>query len=221
MTHLLFGATGQVGSAVLQALLAADPAAEITLLNRRHVPIHDANPRLRQVVLDPSAPDFEERVADLASGHQTATSCVGIGKGTATIPEADLMRTEVDAVGAYARGCRAAGVPKFALLLAVGIKESQVNSRVKAVRVMAKKLQTVLDVGYDQLAVFQPGTIVGNKNTPGWAAWLGNLIPDSWGYGSIHQETIGRAFAAYLTREQPAGTQRYGNVEIKRLAGAE
>ena len=47
-------------------------------------------------------------------------------------------------------------------------------------------------------------------------------MPDSFGWGAIHQDVIGRAFAAHLERvgEQDAALVYYDNKEMKALAGA-
>ena len=48
---LVIGGTGQVGSALVRALLAASACTEIVMINRRTIPL-DAGARLRQVVVD-------------------------------------------------------------------------------------------------------------------------------------------------------------------------
>ena len=83
---------------------------------------------------------------------------------------------------------------------------------------LSQKLRAVLDVDFEHLAVFEPGMIVGNEHTPGWLVPLTSWVPDSWGWGNIHQDTIGAAFAGYLERGAVAGTVRYGNAEMKQLA---
>ena len=42
--------------------------------------------------------------------------------------------------------------------------------------------------------MFRPGIIAGNAHTPGYAAWLGRLIPGP--FGTIEQDDIARAFVA-------------------------
>jgi uncharacterized protein YbjT (DUF2867 family) len=68
------------------------------------------------------------------------------------------------------------------------------KSRIRYARVMGLKEETVQGVGFKSLAIFRPGIIAGNAHTPGYAAWLGRLIPGPW--GTIEQDDIGRAFAA-------------------------
>ena len=65
---------------------------------------------------------------------------------------------------------------------------------------MGLKEDTVLRVGFRSLAVFRPGIIAGNAHTPGYAAWLGRLIPGP--FGTIEQDDIARAFVAAMSSAQ-------------------
>jgi uncharacterized protein YbjT (DUF2867 family) len=118
-------------------------------------------------------------------------SCVGVGKGSRQWSEEELKALELGVVGGFARGCHDGGVERFALLSAVG---SAANSRIRYVRVMGLKEETVQGIGFKRLAIFRPGIIGGNAHTPGYVAWLGRLIPGR--FGTIEQDDIGRAFAA-------------------------
>ena len=222
MTCILFGGTGEVGGAVARALIASDVCSRLTLLGRRAVPGLGDVPGVEQIVVDTAAADFERSVEDAARGHDAAISCIGIGAGTASIPEEQLMEIEYHVFGRYARGCKAAGVETFLLLSAVGIDETSVDSRIKYSRVAGWKYRAAVDAGFERLAVFQPGTIVGNKHTPRWVVPFIGLLPDSVGWGTIHQDDIARAFVAHLERaaEQRQPVVVYGNAEMKRLVAA-
>jgi uncharacterized protein YbjT (DUF2867 family) len=193
---LIIGGTGQVGSAVVRALAAEPACAEIVMLNRNAISL-TADPRLRQVIFDTAAPQFSANVTMLAQGMVAqgdpvyAASCVGVGKGSLQWSEEELKALEIGVVGAFARGCHAGGIARFALLSAVG---SNSQSRIRYVRVMGLKEEIVQAVGYKRLAIFRPGIIGGNVHTPGYAAWLGRLIPGR--FGTIEQEDIARAFVA-------------------------
>jgi hypothetical protein len=139
-------------------------------------------------VVDTSSADFEEVVKEKAEDHDVAISCIGIGSGTLWMREEQMMEIEVNMLGKYARGCKAAGIEIFELLTAVGINESSANSRIKAVRVMCIKYKTVLEVGFEKLAVFMPGMLVGNAHTPRWITAFTSVIPDSLDWGNIRQD---------------------------------
>jgi hypothetical protein len=220
MKCILFGGSGEVGGEVARELVKSDVCSRLTMLGRRAVPAMQEEEKVEQIVVDTSAEDFEEVVQQKARGHDVAISCIGIGSGTLSMSEEQLMAVEVNLVGTYARGCKAAGIEIFELLSAVGIKETRANSRFKALRVMGKKHKTVLEVGFEKLAVFKPGVIVGNSHTPGWITPFTALVPDSLGWGNIRQDEVARAFVAHL--EKRVATQHepvvsYGNREMKRL----
>jgi hypothetical protein len=69
-----------------------------------------------------------------------------------------------------------------------------VKSRIRYARIMAMKEETIQAIGFQRLAIFRPGIIAGNAHTPGYLAWLGRLVPGS--FGTIEQDDIGRAFVA-------------------------
>ena len=220
MKCILFGGSGEVGGAVARELIKSDACSQLTLLGRRAVTTMRDEAKVEQIVVDTSSADFEEVVKEKAQGHDVAISCIGIGSGTMSMSEEQMMEVEVNMLGKYARGCKAAGVEIFELLTAVGIKETHANSRFKAFRVMGKKHKTVLEAGFEKLAVFKPGMIVGNAHSPRWITFFTRVIPESVGWGNIHQDEVARAFVAHL--EKRAATQNepvvlYGNKEMKWL----
>jgi uncharacterized protein YbjT (DUF2867 family) len=193
---LIIGGTGQVGSAVVRALLAEPSCIEVVMANRKATRLTEGH-RVRQVACDTAADRFPADVTALAQSLMThgervyGASCVGVGKGSFQWTEEALKALEIGVVGGFARGCRAGGITRFALLSAAG---SDVRSRIRYVRIMGLKEETVRAIGFRRLAIFQPGIIGGNAHTPAYAEWLGRLIPGR--FGTIAQEDIGRAFAA-------------------------
>ena len=216
---LVVGGTGQVGSSLVRALLAAHSCTEVIMVNRRAVPLA-ADGRLRQVIMDTSAANFASEIAELARTCSApgeplyAASCIGIGKGSQRWSEADMRKLETGVVGAFARGCRAAGVERFGLLSAAG---SGPKSWIRYARIMGEKEDAVKSVGFRRLAIFRPGIIAGNVHTPGFVALLGRLIPGS--FGTIDQDDIGRAFVSEFLQGQD-GTTILENAAMKQLARA-
>ncbi|MDR3742352.1 MAG: hypothetical protein P4L40_25315 [Terracidiphilus sp.] len=213
---VILGGTGQVGGAAVEALLAISECREVVMVTRKPIA---ARSRVRNVVLDAGAADFAERTAALArevlaQGPASAVSCVGVGSGSARWSEADLKRLELGVVGAFARGCRDAGIAQFCLLSAAG---STASSRIRYVRVMGMKEDTLRSIGFARLAIFRPGIIVGNAHTPAWTGWLGRLVPGR--FGNINQSTLGRAIAAEVAlQSQEAGEVVRENAAMKELA---
>src|SRR6476620_1410877 len=135
---LIIGGTGQVGAAVVRALVAEPSCAEVVRVNRRPGSPH-ADARVRQVVLDTADARFPDEVATIAQSMLAqgdpvyGACCVGVGKGSMAWREEDLMALEIGVVGAFARGCHAGGITRFSLLSAVG---SSSKSRFSYVRIM-------------------------------------------------------------------------------------
>ena len=217
---LIIGGTGQVGAAVVRALVAQPSCAEIVMINRKTTPTGD-NRRVRQMVLDTAAADFPAAVAALAGSMLAlgepvyGASCAGVGKGSNAWSEDELKALEIGVVGGFARGCHDGGIARFALLSAVG---STPKSRIRYARVMGLKEETVKGIGFERLAIFRPGIIGGNVHTPGYVAWVGRLIPGK--FGTIEQDDIGRAFAAeFVDRSAPNGVVYLENTAMKQKSG--
>lgn len=218
---LIIGGTGQVGSAVVQALIAEPSCGEIVMVTRKTASL-TGNPRVRQVTMDTAAARFPADVTALAKALVAegdpvhGVSCVGVGTGSLKWSEEELKALEIGVVGGFARGCHAGGITQFALLSAAG---STSRSRVRYVRVMGLKEEAVQRIGFKRLAIFRPGIIAGNVHTPGFAAWLGRLIPGP--FGTIEQDDIGRAFVAEFMRSpEPQGVTYFDNGAMRRLSRA-
>jgi len=217
---LIIGGTGQVGAAVVRALAAEPSCAEVVMITRKPVS-PTADPRMRQIVMDTAAAQFPADVTTLARSMVAqgetvyGASCVGVGKGSLQWSEDALKALEIGVVGGFARACHAGGITRFALLSAVG---SNVKSRVRYVRIMGLKEESVRAIGFERLAIFRPGIIGGNVHTPGYAAWLGRLIPGR--FGTIEQDDIARAFVAEFIDPAPNGVVYVENSAMKQHSRA-
>ena len=201
---------------MVQTLVAQPSCAEVVMVNRKTIPL-TATDRLRQVILDTAAAQFQTEVTTLARSMAAlgdpvyGASCVGVGKGSNHWSEEELKALEIGVAGGFARGCHDGGITQFALLSAVG---STPKSRIRYARIMGLKEETVQEIGFKRLAIFRPGIIGGNVHTPGYVAWLGRLVPGR--FGTIEQDDIGRAFAAeFINRSAPDGVVCLENAAIK------
>lgn len=213
---IILGGTGQVGGAAVAELLAISECREVVMVTRKPIA---AQSRVRNVVLDSGAADFAERTADLAravsgGGPLSAVSCVGVGSGSMRWSEDELIRLELGVVGAFAHGCRDAGIDQFCLLSGAG---STARSRFRFARVMGMKEDNLRHLGFTRLAIFRPGIIVGNAHTPAWAGWLGSLVPGK--FGNIDQQILGRSIAAEIAlHSRETGEVIRENAAMKKLA---
>ena len=218
---LIMGGTGQVGAAVVRGLAAEPSCAEVVMVNRRAMSL-TGDPRVRQVILDTADARFPAGVTEIAQSMVAqgdpvyGASCVGVGKGSMKWSEEELKALEIGVVGGFARGCQAGGITRFSLLSAVG---STAKSRIRYVRVMGLKEETVEGIGFQRLAIFRPGIIAGNAHTPGYVAWLGRLVPGR--FGSIDQDDIGRAFVAeFIGSSAPNGVVYFENRAMRQMSRA-
>jgi uncharacterized protein YbjT (DUF2867 family) len=214
---LIIGGSGQVGSAVVRALVAEASCAEVVMVNRRAMSL-TTGPRVRQVIVNTGAAQFPAEVTNLAQSMVAqgdpvyGASCVGVGKGSRKWSEEELKALEIGVVGGFARGCHAGGITQFALLSAAG---SSARSRIRYARIMGLKEETVQGIGFKSLAIFRPGIIAGNAHTPSYAAWLGRLIPGP--LGTIEQNDIARAFVAeFVSSSAPNGVVYLENGAMRR-----
>jgi hypothetical protein len=152
---LIIGGTGQVGAGVVRALGVLPSCAEVVMVNRKSVTLTTTH-RLRQVILDTATEQFPAEVTKLARSMVAlgdpvfGASCVGVGTGSNKWSEGELRSLELGVVGGFARGCHDGGIERFTLLSAVG---STANSRIRYVRVMGLKEETVQGIGFKRLAI--------------------------------------------------------------------
>lgn len=213
---IILGGTGQLGGAVVAELLKIPRCREVVMLTRKQI---SARTRVRNIVLDTGAADFAALITALArevlsQGAASAVSCVGVGSGSARWSEEELLRLEVGVVGAFARGCHDGAIAQFCLLSAAG---SSVRSRFRYARVMGKKEDGVRGIGFNRLAIFRPGIIIGNAHTPAWIGWLGRLVPGP--FGNIDQQILGRSIASEIALHSlETGEVTLENAAMKKLA---
>ena len=195
---LIIGGTGQVGGAVVHALAAEPTYAEVVMVNSAKPTSQVPSPPCAgPITLDTAAAQFPAEVTRLAQSLVAqgdpvyGASCVGVGKGSMNWSEEQLKALEISVVGGFARGLPG---PEVSHDFLCSRPRGGAKSRIRYARVMGLKEETVQAIGFERLAIFRPGIIAGNAHTPRYAAWLGRLIPGS--FGTIEQDDIGRAFVA-------------------------
>ncbi len=192
---LLAGATGLVGREI-----AGQWPGPMQLLVRRAVPA--PRPGLTIQVVDfgalPSLPTATLAFCALGTTIKVAGS------------QAAFRAVDFDAVLAFARAARAAGVQRFGIVSSLGASARSGNfySRVKG-----EAEEALRGVGFEHLVIARPSLLLGDRTALGqperagerWgervAGWLGPLIPA--GYRPIAAATVARA----LVRTLPTAAQ--------------
>lgn len=188
---MVLGATGNVGSRVVQLLIESPTCKKIVVVTRRKT---DAlHPKVIEVVVDMD--HLEEEVARHASGIDIALAAFGVGKGSAKMADEEVRKVEVLYPEAFCRAAKAGGARVCALMTAAG---ADPDARMKYLGIMAEKEKAVEALAFDFLGLYRPGVILGNSNTPGILGYVMPLM--HWAlpvkYRSVHKNDLARAMVA-------------------------
>jgi uncharacterized protein YbjT (DUF2867 family) len=203
MTILLAGATGLVGSRVLALLPNAIP------VGRR------ATGRAGEIVADfaslPALPPATVAISALGTTIRAAGS------------QAAFRAVDYDAVLAFARAAKAAGVTHFIVITAVG---ADAGSSVFYSRVKGEVERDLAALGFARLDIVQPGLILGpraeRRPVEAFFQWLAPVLnPLLVGgldkYSGISADHVAAAIAA-LAHTSCSGRHVHHNRDLRRLA---
>lgn len=213
MTALLAGGTGLVGREVAAAWTGP---GKLHLLSRRPAPVAGPAPGLQRVhVVDfsalPALPAADEAYCCLGTTIKVA------GSQTA------FRAVDFDAVLAFARAARQAGVTRFAVVSALGAspRSATFYNRVKGEMEVA-----LAGLGFASLVIVRPSllagdrTVLGQPQRPGeqfalaLTAPLSALIPKAW--RPISAANVARAMRRALADARP-GVRIVESAELQEL----
>ena len=206
MNLLLAGATGLIGQAVVAQWPASAAAADrgtLHLLVRRALPAPGPNCQVLQVDFSalPALPKAESALCALGTTIKTAGS------------QAAFRAVDFDAVLAFARASKAAGVRRFAVVSSLGASASSSSfySRVKG------EMEVALGaLGFESLLIARPSLLTGNRAALGQprrtaehlamqlSAPLAALVPAAW--RPIAADSVARALLRALAQARPGLT---------------
>jgi len=211
MTVLLAGATGLVGSRVLDLLFAAGTA--VVAVTRR--------------ATGKSAATLTEVIVDFAALPPLPTAQVAICALGTTIriagSQAAFRAVDHDAVLAFARAAQVAGTTHFILISAVGASAA---SPVFYSRVKGEVERDCAALGFLRLDILQPGLILGPRAErrpaealfQGLAPMLNPLLLGGFDkFAGIHADSIAAAIVA-LSSRSANGQFLHQNAAIRSLA---
>lgn len=200
-TALVAGATGLVGGAILQGLLADDGVAAVHALVRR--PLALQHPRLTAHVVDyaalPTLPPVDEAYLALGTTIKVAGS------------QPAFRAVDFDANLAVAKAVRAGGTQRVGLVSAMG---ADAHSSIFYSRVKGELEEVLASLGFATLVIARPSMLAGDRAALGQpvrggeqlalkaSRWLRPLIPAN--YRSIAAQDV----AAALLREVPRAQGR-------------
>jgi uncharacterized protein YbjT (DUF2867 family) len=195
----LAGATGLVGRAILEGLLADASVTAIHILGRRELGV--AHPKLTPYMVDfaalPPLPPLDEVYLALGTTIKAAGS------------QAAFRVVDFDANLAVARAALAAGARRAGLVSAMG---ADAKSRVFYNRVKGELEEALARLSFDGLAVARPSLLVGDREALGQpkrpaekaatavSKLLGKLIPAN--YRPIAVTDVAQALLARVPAAQ-------------------
>lgn len=184
------GASGLVGQAILQGLLADESIAAVHTLGRRELELR--HPKLTQHRVDfkalPALPSVGEAFVALGTTIKVAGS------------QQAFRAVDFDAVLAVARAAKAAGATRLGVVSAMGATP---RSKMFYNRVKGEMEQALSALGFDTLVIARPSLLVGDRKALGQpvrageeigvhvSRWLAPVIPAN--YRPIHVEAVARA----------------------------
>ena len=152
---LLAGATGLIGSQILEGLVRDDDVGEVRLLVRRPLDRALVGPKVREIVADFDALDAHPewfRVDQVFCALGTTIRQAG--------SQAAFRRVDFDYPLALARLAHAQGARHFLLVSSAG---ADTRSRVFYSRVKGETEEAVRQVGYKALTIARPSFLLGPR----------------------------------------------------------
>ena len=201
-TAIVAGATGLVGRALLEELLADGNLGSVHVLVREEKPAWRKRNGLTQHVVDYKALHVLPTVDD-------AYCCLGTTIKVAGSQEA-FRAVDFDAALAFARAAHAAGATRFGLVSALG---ADPHSRVFYNRVKGEVERAIAALGFESMVIARPSLLLGDRaalNQPTRRGEriaalltrpLGWLMPAS--VRPIEAATVARALVRSVQRGEP------------------
>jgi uncharacterized protein YbjT (DUF2867 family) len=215
-TALLAGASGLVGSHLLDALLDAPDFARVYAITRR--PLGREHPRLANRIVQ-----FDKLETQLKGfSCQAAFCCLGTTIGQARSQQA-FRQVDVDLVMAFARAAKAAQAQRFVFVSSAG---ADPKSKYFYLRVKSEVEQALEALQFPALDILQPSQLLGLRREPRFPeilsqAFLPLLNPFLTGareqWRAISARAVARAMVG-AARSGRRGVYRYTYANIQALA---
>ena len=214
---VFFGASGAVGSIVLDKVLKFSDVDKILSLGRRKLEVLN-NSKLDQQIIDVTDASTYK---DLITDFDTAICTLGVGESS-KVSQEHFLKIDKKAVLDFAIACKLNGVKHFQLLSSVGANAA---SKSFYLRTKGELNDSLRALNFERLSLFQPSMIITPKNRYGFSQ---SIILKVWPkldfilqgkakkYRGIKVEELGKAIAEN-TLTEVNGTEILHYKEFKKL----
>ncbi len=231
---VVLGASGSVGSALIQGLIRSGSFNPIVTLVRRSQPdqvamARDARVELRETLIAAMDPVGLQTATTEAirvlEGDVVGLSVLGVGAGTAKLTIDEHRAIDVGLNAAFARGLAASGrVKHLAFMSAAGADPTRAPTgsgaagTARYARVKGEAEEAVKEEGPAVVSIFRPAMIIGSQHTP----WLLEKVLPAFSfvtparYKSITVAQIAKAMIA-TSLSPPAKSDVYHYPEMMAL----
>jgi uncharacterized protein YbjT (DUF2867 family) len=210
-TALIAGATGLVGSRLLEMLLQADDYSQVIALSRKPM-VH-------------SSPRFVNRVVDFARLDQHASAlkaddvycCLGTTIRQAG-SQAAFRKVDLEYPLSLAKVTRAQGARQFLLVTAMG---SSKTASIFYNRVKGEVEEAVGAIGFPTYHIFRPSMLLGDRKEKRSGEFIGKVVMTALdfiipaNYKAIQADRVARAMQS-LAKHQMDGVHIHSSGELQR-----
>lgn len=213
-TATLIGATGLIGSQILQQLLEDPDFSSIKVLVRR--PIDIAHPKVKVVLLN-----FADEAAYQAAIASSDVVFCSVGTTLKQVNNDMVAYRKIDydiPVNA-ARFCAATACPKFLLVSSIGANNQSRNFYLKLKGEVEEKVGSL---GLPTVSIFRPSMLLGQRAEFRLGEKIGQVMMGALGflipaqYKAIEATTVARAMIA-AAKKDTVGVQFYTYAEMMSL----
>ncbi len=193
-TAVVIGATGLIGSALVEKLLQDDAFSSVRILVRR--PIAVQHPKLETCITDFS--DYELYRKNLGKGD-CIFSCIGTTNANVKGDKMLYRSIDFDIPVNAARFGSEAGFTQYLLVSAMG---ANVHSRIFYSRLKGEVEEVIATFPFDSLHIFRPSLLTGDRKEKRLGEMIGTVIFRTFSFliPSKYKAIEGKAVANAMVR---------------------
>ncbi|MEZ5037316.1 MAG: oxidoreductase [Chitinophagales bacterium] len=201
-TALLVGATGLVGSELLQLLLADNYFSSVIILSRKTINIQ--HQKLKEIIVDFN--QLENYASEINA--QYIYCCLGTTIKKAGSQEA-FKKVDYEYPLAVAQIAKTNGAKNFSIITALGANK---NSSIFYNRVKGEIQEALIQLNFEQLQIIQPSLLLGERSEKRFSENVGQKIAPIFNqlligglkkYKAIEGKQVAKAMLFYSKQSKP------------------